>query len=117
NPNPEDALEKLIAMGTRLAIITLGPDGAMAILRRNDGSTIKTSAPGVNITNLVDTVGAGDTFLGALLAFLDMKGKLSHNAIAGLSETCLNDALVFANKAAAVVCTRHGAQPPTLDEI
>jgi len=31
--------------------------------------------------------------------------------------TVLYDALVFANKAAAIVCTRHGAEPPVLEEI
>jgi fructokinase len=34
-----------------------------------------------------------------------------------LSEGDLHDALVFANKAAAIVCTRHGAEPPFLEEI
>lgn len=120
NPKPEEALEKIIAMGesadplrgksSRLAIVTLGPRGAMAVLKRNDGSAIRVSAPGIEVPNLVDTVGAGDTFHGAFLARLEMKGKLSHNGIAALSEDDLFEALVFANKAAAAVCSSRGAQ-------
>jgi len=117
NPQPEKALEKLTALGTRLAIVTLGPDGSAAMLRRDDGSVIKTGAGGVKVANPVDTVGAGDTFMGAFLACLEIKGKLTHNGIAGLSEDELNSALVFANKAAAIVCSRRGAQPPSLQEI
>jgi fructokinase len=117
NSQPQEALEKLIDMGTRLAIITLGPKGARAMLQRNDGSITRVSAPGINVPLLVDTVGAGDTFHGAFLVWLEQRGKLSHNAIADLSENDLFNALVFANKAAAFVCGRHGAQPPYLNEI
>jgi fructokinase len=117
NIQPQKVLEKLISAGTRLAIITLGPNGAAAMLRRSNGSIIKTDAPGIYVPNLIDTVGAGDTFLGAFLAFLEKKDKLTHNAIADLSEAELKSALVFANKAASVVCARHGAQPPTQDEM
>jgi fructokinase len=117
DPNPEEALEKLIAMGSKLAILTLGPDGAIAALRHDNGNVTKTRALGINVPNLVDTVGAGDTFLGAFLVWLEKSRKMSHNAIDNLTETELNEALVFANKAAAFVCTRHGAEPPTLNEI
>jgi fructokinase len=117
NPVPEEALETLTAMGSKLAILTLGPDGAIAALRRNDGNVIKTEVQGIHVPNLVDTVGAGDTFLGAFLAWLEKTGKMSHNAIDNLTENELNNALVFANKAAAFVCGRHGAEPPTFDEV
>jgi fructokinase len=117
NPAPETSLEKLIAMGTKLAILTLGPNGAVASLRRDNGDIIKTGVNGINVPNLVDTVGAGDTFLGAFLAWLEKREKMSHNAIDNLTEIELNEALVFANKAAAFVCGRHGAQPPTLGDL
>jgi fructokinase len=117
NPDPEEALEMLAAMGSKLAILTLGPNGAIAALRCDNRNVIKTRAHGINVPNLVDTVGAGDTFLGAFLAWLEKREKMSHNAIDNLTETELNEALVFANKAAAFVCDRHGAQPPTFDEV
>jgi fructokinase len=114
---PKEALENLIDMGTRLAIITLGPQGARAMLRRNNGSVTEVSAPGIDVPHIADTVGAGDTFHGAFLAWLEQRGKLSRNAIAELDENDLFNALVFANKAAAFVCGRHGAQSPYMNDI
>jgi fructokinase len=117
NSKPQEALENLINMGTKLAIITLGPKGAQAMLRRNNGTITSVFAPGINVSSLVDTVGAGDTFHGAFLAWLEQRSKLSHNAINELSENDLTSALVFANKAAAFVCGRHGCEPPYFGEI
>jgi fructokinase len=114
---PKEALKDLIGMGTRLAIITLGPQGARAMLKRNNGSVTEVSAPGIYVPCIADTVGAGDTFHGALLAWLEQRGKLSRNAIAELDENDLFNALVFANKAAAFVCGRSGAQPPYMNEL
>ncbi|MCL2209074.1 MAG: carbohydrate kinase [Treponema sp.] len=117
DPEPQNALLKLAAMGARLSIITLGPEGAMALLKRDNGGVISARAEGIRVPDLADTVGAGDTFLGAFLSWLETKGKMSHNVIAGLSETELNEALAFANSAAAIVCSRRGAQPPSPEEI
>ncbi|MDR0313686.1 MAG: carbohydrate kinase [Treponema sp.] len=114
---PEQALRKILAMGSRLAIATLGPQGAIAMLRKDDGSVIKVSVPAAHISTLVDTIGAGDTFLGALLFWLVQSDKMTYSTLVYLSETDLHDALVFANRAASIVCTRHGAEPPTLEEV
>jgi len=116
NTEPEEALRKIIDMGSRLAIATLGPNGAIAMLHCADG-VIRVSASAAQIPEVADTVGAGDTFHGAFLSWLHQRGKMSHNAIAGLNENDLYDALVFANKAAAIVCTRRGAEPPNMEEI
>ena len=110
--DPEKALRKILAMGPRLAICTLGPKGALALLRRNDGSLIKVSAPALDLP-LVDTIGAGDAFQGAFLSWLEIKEKMSRSALVNLSETELYDAVFFANKAASIVCSRRGAEPPT----
>jgi fructokinase len=114
---PEESLQKILALGTRLAICTLGPKGALAMLRRNDGSVIKASAPPIHLPKIVDTVGAGDTFHGAFLSWLELRGKMSRPALEKLSEPDLHEALVFANNAASIVCTRHGADPPTAEEM
>jgi fructokinase len=114
--DPEKALHKILAMGPRLAISTLGSKGALALLRRNDGSVIRVSAPVIDL-HVVDTIGAGDTFHGAFLSWLEIKAKMSRSALAGLSETDLYDALFFANKAASIVCSRRGAAPPSLREV
>jgi fructokinase len=113
---PEEALRNVFSLGPILAVCTLGSDGAMAMLHRNDGKIIKVSAPGIP-TKVVDTVGAGDTFHGAILAWLYNRKKLSRCALANLDETELNDVLVFANKAASIVCSRHGGDSPTMQEM
>jgi fructokinase len=112
----EQALQKALTMGPRLVICTQGAKGASALLRRNDGSLIKTSAPAVDLP-VADTIGAGDTFHGAFLSWLEIKGKMSRSALANLSEADLHDALFFANKAASIVCSRRGAEPPDLKDV
>ncbi|MCL2185916.1 MAG: carbohydrate kinase [Treponema sp.] len=114
---PEQALNKMLGLGTRLAIITLGEKGAMAMLTHSNGKVIKTSACAIKIPKIADTVGAGDTFHGAFLAWLELRGKMSHNEIINLSEEDLHAALVFANKAAAFVCTQYGSQPPEIKQL
>ncbi|MCL2380672.1 MAG: carbohydrate kinase [Treponema sp.] len=110
------ALQKILAMGPRLTICTLKNRGALALLRRNDGSVMKVSAPAVALP-VVDTIGAGDAFHGALLSWLETKRKMSRSALVNLSEADLYEALFFANKAASIVCSRRGAEPPTQKEI
>jgi fructokinase len=112
----EKGLQKILSMGPRLVITTLGPKGALALLRRNDGSVIRVSVPVVDLP-VADTIGAGDTFHGAFLAWLEIQEKMSRSGLANLSETDLYDALFFANKAASIVCSRSGAEPPALKEV
>jgi fructokinase len=113
---PEKALHKILAMGPRMAIVTLGPKGAMALLRRNDGSLTKVVAPIIDLP-VKDTIGAGDAFHGAFLSWLERNEKMSRTSLATLTETELYDALFFANKAASIICNRQGAEPPTLREV
>jgi fructokinase len=112
----EKALHKIIAMGPRMVISTQGPKGAVAMLRRNDGSIVRASAPVVNLP-VIDTIGAGDTFHGAFLSWLEIHDKMSRISLAILKETEISEALYFANKAASLVCTKQGADPPTLKEV
>jgi fructokinase len=112
---PDGALEKALTLGPRLAAVTLGPEGAMALLKRGDGTLLRVGAPAVMLP-VADTIGAGDTFHGAFLAWLELHGRMSRTAIAALTEGELYEALFFANKAASLVCSRRGAEPPTLAE-
>jgi fructokinase len=112
---PTQALAKILSLGPKLAVCTLGPDGVIAMLRRGSGD-ITVKVPGIPVT-VVDTVGAGDTFHGAFLSRLFSKGALSRCALVDLSEAELRDAVSYANKAASIVCSRHGADPPTAGEV
>jgi fructokinase len=86
--------------GLGLAVITLGPGGGLAI---EPGGNI-TRVPGFP-TKVIDTVGAGDTFMAG---FLDGWVKLD----AGLEGSLERGAA-----AASIVCSRRGAQPPTSAEV
>jgi fructokinase len=83
-----------------LAVVTLGSGGAAAV---QPGGSI-TRVPGFP-TDVVDTVGAGDTF---------MAGFLDAHAARGLD---LEQSLRRGAAAASIVCSRQGAQPPTTVEV
>jgi fructokinase len=96
------------AQGPQVVLVT---DGSRPVRVRVRGVEIQISAPPVRV---VDTVGAGDTFGGALLACLVHGG--GGRASAG-DEAAVLRAARFAVRASAVVCERAGADPPTLAEL
>ena len=65
---------------------------------------------------VADTNGAGDTFLGAVLSRLCRRGE---HPLEGLEQAELEEILAFANRAAAITCSRRGAIPamPTAQEL
>lgn len=112
----EKSLRKILEHpGVQIAVTTLGPKGALALLKKDDASILRAEAPVVDLP-VADTIGAGDTFHGAFLAWLERHNKMSRAGLASLTETELYDALFFANKAASLVCSRQGANPPTFAE-
>jgi fructokinase len=112
----EAAMVKILSFGPSLLVTTLGTDGALGVGRRADGSGFRATAPGIRV-KVADTIGAGDTFHAGFLSWLELNGRMSRQAIQGLSEAELVAALGFANKAAALVCTKRGAEPPTMAEM
>ncbi|MEL0237080.1 MAG: PfkB family carbohydrate kinase [Aquiluna sp.] len=98
----------------KLVLITRGPAG-VSIYR--DGQRIDVP---VQKVALVDTVGAGDTFMATFLAELGKLGALggaSGAKLAGLSDAQLVEAARISTIAAGIVCERVGCQPPTSEEI
>ena len=76
---------------------------------------LRVRRPGVLVT-VIDTVGAGDTFSGALLAGLhdrDLLGAVARPALRTVDEPTLHALLDEAALAAAITCSRRGADPPT----
>ncbi len=102
-----DTAMRWLDAGPSVVVVTLGSNGAVGLT-----SDAVVSSPGVRV-EVADTVGAGDAFMSALLAWLDDRGLLRHDMLATLSENTLRDALAYANRAAALACTRRGADPPT----
>lgn len=66
---------------------------------------------------VVDTVGAGDTVQAALLAWLAEHEALSPERLRALTTAEWTAALEFAARAAAITCSRRGADPPRRDEL
>lgn len=112
----EAALERILSFGPTIVVTTLGKDGALAYCDRSDGRRFGATAPIVPV-DVIDTIGAGDTFHAGFLSWLEMNGKMSPGALAALTEGELTDALTFANLAASLVCAKQGAEPPTLAEM
>jgi fructokinase len=75
---------------------------------------LRVAAPKITV---VDTVGAGDSFMGALLAWLWRAGALSRAALESLSSEQVRELLGFAVRVAAITCTRPGADPPRQEEV
>ncbi len=99
---------------TQLLVVTKGREGAEVATR---GSRF--SVPAIPVA-VVDTVGAGDAFTAALLAGLADSGLLSREALTGrvAREPGLLRAIVGqALAAAALTCTRPGADPPAAGEL
>ncbi len=94
------------ARGVQLVVVTRGDDGAVVPLR---GDVFEASGRAVEV---VDTVGAGDSFQAGLLCGLDELGKATKP---GLSQVSLDECrrvVAFAMAAAAMTCTRRGADMP-----
>jgi fructokinase len=100
-----------LARGAKLIVLTRGASGASAI-----SANASASVQAKPIT-VADTVGAGDSFSAALLAWLDEAGQLAKDKIAALTKDQLVAALDFASRAAAVAVSRPGADPPWRREL
>ena len=107
----EEAAAAWLARGPAVVVVTRGGEGAVAL-----GLAGRVEVPGTQVA-VADTVGAGDSFTAALLAALADAGRLDRDALRGTTAAEMRAALAFANAAAAVTCTRPGAQPPTRAEM
>ncbi|MEW2294912.1 carbohydrate kinase [Streptomyces sp. NPDC006743] len=101
-----------LAEGPAAVVITHGGDGLTALTP--DGA--EHSVPGEKVT-VVDTIGAGDTVNAALLHGLAVRDALSREALAGLGSAGWTALLRFAARAAAITCSRPGAEPPYASEV
>ncbi|MBR1797269.1 MAG: sucrose-6-phosphate hydrolase [Clostridiales bacterium] len=107
----DEACKELLAVGVKLIVYTRGKNGAKLITRKTSGED-----PGVEV-QAVDTTGAGDGFIGALLWYLASSG-INKTDLAELTSDMLSEAALFADRYCSVSITRTGAIPsyPTLQE-
>jgi fructokinase len=105
---PMDVLAaNFLANGVELVVVTDGPRGATAYHPIG-----KMAVPG-RLVEVVDTVGAGDSFHAALLADLAQRGHLRRGAVSNMAEAALRAVLEQAVLAAGITCSRAGADLPT----
>jgi fructokinase len=116
---PDEPIERVAAAwsatGVACCVVTLGADGAYLVAP--DGFAYRSTARRVTV---VDTVGAGDAFTGAMLGALARIEALGSDPVARLDavkppqwRSVLDDA----GTVAAITCTRRGANPPSLAEL
>ena len=117
---PEDSSEDAVLevarewrkAGPAAIVLTRGGDG-LAVLT-GSGEVLRVPPRKVSV---VDTIGAGDTVQGALLAWLHDHDSLTTDAVAELTSEQWVDALTYAGAAAALTCSRAGAEPPYTAEL
>ncbi|RWE55646.1 MAG: carbohydrate kinase [Mesorhizobium sp.] len=107
----EDVVRNWLDRGPTLIVVTHGSEGAVGYTKDHKVAVVPDKV------EVVDTVGAGDTFNAGILASLHEQGLLSKEAIANLAEDAIHKALALGAKAAAVTVSRAGANPPWRHEI
>lgn len=109
--DPVDLARDWIAQGRKLVIVTRGRKGSLVLC---GGKEFEVAAEPVDV---VDTVGAGDSFSGALLDWLFRNGRLAPEGLDGLTGDEARAAVEFASEIAAITCSRRGANPPWRSEL
>ena len=110
--SPDDVLTDWASRGPALVVFTHGAAGAVARLP----SGVEAIVGGV-VVDVVDTIGAGDTFSAGLLHALSDADLLSVEGLAAISKQEVEEALRFAVLVSAIACTRAGADPPHLADL
>lgn len=103
--SPDDVASRLLKQGARLAVITRGGEGALLAI---PGTRL--SVPSAK-TNVADTIGAGDSYMAALIFELLARGE---NAFAASALEIIGQTAALA---AAITVSRPGANPPTSAEL
>ncbi len=110
----EETARAWLALGPAMVVATYGSGGSRGVVA---AGTAEVQAP---VVDVADTVGAGDSFMSALLSTLvdrELVGAAHRGALHDLTPGQLREILDYATRAAAVTVSRPGANPPRRDEI
>lgn len=113
--DPERFAGELLAAGVSVVAVTRGPAGSIV----TSGRCPPRHLPAYR-TTVVDTVGAGDSYMSTVLAGLRDRGLLGadrREALRAATAATLAGVFDAAARAAALTCARHGADPPTRMEL
>ena len=106
----EDSLQAWAGIGPQFVIATLGGEGAVGYLGRERIAILPRKV------TVVDTVGAGDSFMSSLLFAMDRDGALGRGAAPPTPQK-FEQWSDFASRASSITCARKGSDPPTLAEV
>ncbi|MET4226022.1 carbohydrate kinase family protein [Oerskovia enterophila] len=112
--DPVEVARTWAAQGPAIVVVTFGGEGAVAVCPAGE---VRVAAPRVDV---VDTVGAGDTFMGALIDGLwerDLLGADRREALRAIDLASLTEVLEQCVAAAAITVSRAGANPPRRAEL
>ncbi|OPA87779.1 carbohydrate kinase [Pseudomonas fluorescens] len=112
NQSPQSVLQGWLQHRCQLVFLTRGGDGA-TVFSRQHGTW---SAPAVKVV-MADTVGAGDTFQAALIAWLTERGLDSVAGLQQLTREHIDGMLGFAIRAAALTCSKTGPDLPYREQL
>jgi fructokinase len=107
NDNPKDSAINIIKSGASLVFVTLGKKGAFVVNKELE--IIEVPAKEIEV---IDTIGAGDTFAAALITQLLENSWINENELEKLKTTDLTAILTNCALAATITCSRQGANPP-----
>lgn len=108
----DDAVARWAAEGPLAIVLTRGGDGLEVLT----STGLRIAVPSTPVA-VADTIGAGDTVHGAVLAWLHQHGVRSRTDLTELGESDWRAVLEYAAKAAAITVSRSGAEPPYAAEL
>lgn len=109
--SPADYAAERLNEAAGLVVVTLGDKGALGFCR--DG-VVEVAGQHADV---VDSVGAGDTLMGGMMAELVLRDLTSRDALDSLTCDALGDILRYGVTAAAMNCERSGCAPPKRAEV
>ncbi len=112
NDNPKDSAINIIKSGASLVFVTLGKKGAFVVNKKLE--IIEVLAKEIEV---IDTIGAGDTFAAALITQLLENSWINEDELERLKTTDLTAILTNCALAATITCSRQGANPPHRHEV
>ena len=112
--DPETLVASWLRLGPSVVVLTRGGEGAVAVCAAG-----RVEVPATRV-EVVDTVGAGDSFMSGLIDGLwraSLLGGSARSRLAAIEPEALSTVLTHAAAIAAVTVSRPGADPPALADL